>query len=59
MYRKLDAYVKEYYQFIKIESGNDLKDDQMRQQVEIVNEMLSLLPPKLDKMVAAMRLKQR
>lgn len=53
-YNELNAYIQEYFKFKKINSVSEVESEQMRHQIEIVQDMVSLLPQKLDKMSASL-----
>jgi len=54
-YTKLDKYIQQYYSWKKIKGVDEVESKQMRDQINIVTEMIELLPQKLDKMSAALR----
>lgn len=54
-YKKLAEYIKGYMAFKKFQRLEDIGNDQMQQQIQIVHEMVELLPQKLDKMSAGLR----
>jgi len=53
-YNELNAYIQEYFKFKKINTVSEVESEQMRHQIEIVQDMVSLLPQKLDKMSASL-----
>lgn len=54
-YLRLSKYIQEYMAYKGMKSVNEIENPQMRQQIEITQEMIQLLPSKLDKMSAQLR----
>jgi len=51
--------VEEYLKWKKLEKYEHIENEQVVQQVEIVNEMVELLPAKLDKLSAHLAAQKR
>ena len=54
-YLRINKYVQEYLAYKQLKSVSDIDNQQMQQQIEIIREMIQLLPAKLDKMSAQLR----
>lgn len=55
IYLRIDKFVKEWMEYKKYATEQDIPEEAIRQQINIINEMIQLLPPKLDKMCSAIR----